>query len=167
MKVYIAVKMREEYIFDLLLYHVYSKLSGFLMNILGLTIIMGGGFMLKAGSVNLSQALVYVLLGIGVLLYTPINLKIKARNAMKEKKYQDIIHYDFDDNGIKEKICDNKITCYKWNQVEKALATPKDIAFYLPNDHVLIVPKEQFKDDFVPVMQLVAKNMPYEKIYIR
>ena len=47
MKVAVEVKMKAEYIYDLLLFHTYSKLSGFMINLMGLTVIIIGGWRLK------------------------------------------------------------------------------------------------------------------------
>ncbi len=38
----IEVTMRAEHIYDLLLFHTYSRLSGFLVNVLGLAVIVAG-----------------------------------------------------------------------------------------------------------------------------
>lgn len=40
MKVYVKVRMKAEFIYDLLLFHTYSELSGFLVNLLGLAVII-------------------------------------------------------------------------------------------------------------------------------
>ena len=55
MKIYVNVRMKTEFIYDLLLFHTYSKLSGFLVNLLGLMVIMAGGFLLKRGEIQLFQ----------------------------------------------------------------------------------------------------------------
>ena len=47
MKVYVKVRMKAEFIYDLLLFHTYSRLSGFLVNLLGLAVIITGGFLLR------------------------------------------------------------------------------------------------------------------------
>jgi len=166
MKVYVDVSMKAEYIFDVLLYHMYSKFTGFLMNLTGLTIIMLGGLWLSFGRISLYQSAGYILAGLGVLCFTPICLKVRANKMIKQPKYQSMIHYGFDENGIEETLpmC---TTVYSWKQVEKAVATPKDIVFYLSESDVIVLPKEHFKENFMPVMQLIAGNMTRDKIYIR
>lgn len=47
-----TVKMTKEALYDFLLFHAYSKFSGFLVNILGLAIIFLGIFSYTTGKVN-------------------------------------------------------------------------------------------------------------------
>ena len=49
----------------------------------------------------------------------------------------------------------------------KKLLLPKDIAFYVGNDEALILPKEDFKENFMPVMKMIVQNVKRDKIYIR
>lgn len=166
MKVDIKVKMKAEYIYDLLLFHTYSKLSGFLINLLGLTIIMAGGFLLKAGSLRFHQAMLNLALGFLVLCFTPVNLMLQARRMIRQPRYQSEIVYGFDDTGIEEHI-GNTVNSYAWDQVNKVVSTPKNIAFYVQETSALILPKKNFGNNFMPVMKLIAGNMGRERIFIR
>lgn len=162
----IDVKMKAEYIYDLLLFHTYSKFSGFMVNVLGLAVLIIGGLSLGMGKMNMFQSVICIMAGVGVILYTPLNLKIKAKQLMKLGRYRNDISYEFSKNGIAENVSGNIIN-YEWSQVEKAIATPKDIAFYVGNDEALILPKEDFKENFMPVMKMVVQNVTRDKIYIR
>ncbi|MDF2613767.1 MAG: hypothetical protein K0S71_1553 [Clostridia bacterium] len=162
----IIVKMKNEFIYDLLLFHTYSKFSGFLVNVLGLAIIITGGLLLGMDEIKLHQAIMYVLAGILFLSYTPFTLKMKAKKMMKEPRYESEIAYEFSEQGIDEEIL-GKTNSYTWSQVEKAISTPKDIAFYVGKEEALILPKESFGDHFMPVMKLIAENITRDKIYIR
>lgn len=162
----VDVKMKAEYIYDLLLFHTYSKLSGFLINVLGLAVIITGGLMLGIDKIQLTQALLYVAAGILFLSYTPFTLKRRAKQLVKAPQYQSKIAYGFDETGIKEEVSD-KVNHYTWSQVEKAISTPKDIAFYVGKEEALILPKESFGENFFPVMKLIADNITRDKIYIR
>lgn len=162
----IIVKMKNEFIYDLLLFHTYSKLSGFLINVLGLAVIITGGLLLGINEIKLSQAILYILAGFLFLSYTPFTLKMKAKQMMEEDRYQSEIAYAFNEEGINEELL-GKTNSYAWSQVEKAISTPKDIAFYVGKEEALIVPKESFGDNFMPVMKLIAENVTRDKIYIR
>ncbi len=166
MKVDVEVKMKAEYIYDLLLFHTYSKLSGFMINLMGLTVIIIGGWRLKSGEISLAQCFVYLLGAALILSFTPFILKMRSKKMMKNPKYKNIIQYSFDGNGIEEVIGEIN-NAYAWSQVQKAIATPKDIAFYVGEDAALIVPKESFGQNFMPVMKLIADNLTRDKIYIR
>ncbi len=85
---------------------------------------------------------------------------------IKAPKYNDVIRYEFDSQGIEEVVGDN-VNSYPWSKIKKASSTPKNIAFYVSDDSALIVPKESFGDNFMPVMKLIAENMTRDRIYIR
>lgn len=162
----IIVRMRTQFIYDLLLFHTYSKFSGFLINVLGLAVIITGGLMLGMDKIQLVQAILYVVVGILFLSYTPFTLRRKAMQMIKAPQYQSEIAYGFDENGINEDIL-GKVNYYSWSQVEKAISTPKDIAFYVGKEEALILPKESFGANFLPAMKLVAENVTRDRIYIR
>ena len=165
MKIAVDVKMKAQFIYDLLLYHTYSKFTGFVINLVGLSVIVMGGYSLKAGRITMGQCALYIAVGLCVLCFTPFNLKMQSKKMIKSPKYEDVIRYNFDEQGIEEVIGD-KINTYSWSKVKKATATPKNIAFYVTDESALILPKESFGENFMPVMKLVAENMSREKIYI-
>jgi hypothetical protein len=166
MEIMIEVKMKTGYIYDLLLFHTYSKFSGFIINVLGLAVIVTGGLHYGSGKVSAWQCAIYIVVGIGFLAYTPLNLWRRSRQMIKAPKYQNSIYYKFDENGFDE-IIKEHVNHYSWSQVQKAIATPKNIAFYVEDETAVIVPKESFGDHFMPVMKLIADNIARDKIYIR
>lgn len=56
----ITVRMTDTYLFDFTLYHTYSKLAGFLTNILGAAIAFMGIIMLTMGKIKLVQIIFYL-----------------------------------------------------------------------------------------------------------
>ncbi|HEY9575320.1 MAG TPA: YcxB family protein [Lachnospiraceae bacterium] len=166
MEANVNVTMKKEYIFDLLLYHMYSKFSGFLINMLGLSVIIMGGYRLKSGNFSLMQALLFVAVGILVIIYNPLMLKIRAGKMIKLKKYQKEISYHFSEQGIVE-VIEDKENFYGWKDIKKAMTTPKNVVFYISEQEALIVPKVSFEEKFMTVMNLIVSNMTMDRIYIR
>ncbi|MCD8147072.1 MAG: YcxB family protein [Clostridiales bacterium] len=161
------VHMTAKHIYDMLLYHMHSTLGGFLINIVGLTIIILGGMRLYFGQATLWGAATYCAFGILLLAATPVSLKMRANNTMKQSKFQNTIHYGFDNSGVDETI-GGGTNHYGWNQVEKAVSTPKTISFYMEgNDSVLVFPKESFDNEtFQSAMWYLSHNVVMGKIYI-
>jgi len=166
MNVCIRVKMKSEYIYDTLLYHMYSRLSGFLINMTGLALLMMGGLWLRTERLTPMQAAGYLLMGAAVLVYTPLSLKLRADKMMKEAKYREELQYRFSHDGVQEQIAGHTVR-YEWAQVERAVATPKNIVFYMEGAAVLIFPKEYLQADFMAFMKLIVANMTREQVYIR
>lgn len=77
----IDVKMKAEYIYDLLLFHTYSKFSGFMINVLGLAIIIIGGLSLGMGKMNMFQSVVSIIAGIGQIASNSL-LQLEAGSGM-------------------------------------------------------------------------------------
>ena len=82
----IRVQMTRELLFDFLLYHTYSKASGFLVNMLGLGVAAVGGVMQAMGQIKTGQLALYLLAAAAFLLYTPLLLRRRAKKQMQVKK---------------------------------------------------------------------------------
>lgn len=166
MNISIQVRMKSEYIYDMLLHHMYSRLPGFLINMTGLTLLMTGGLRLRAGSLTQAQTLGYAAAGIAVLIYTPLSLKARAAQMMASPKYQKEIRYQFNTHGIIEYSA-GQVSHYQWVQIERVLSTPKDIVFYTQDSGVLIFPKESIQEHFMELMKLIVTKMTHDQVYIR
>ncbi len=166
MAIVVDVWMKAAYIFDFTLHQTYAKLSGFLTNLAGLSVIIIGGMRLRTGALRLWEALAFVALGICIIAWTPLMLYLRARKLAGAQKYHAPIRYSFDTEGITERMGDHTHT-YLWSQVAKAVSTPKTIAFFLSETEALIVPKENFRENFMPVMKLIFGNLTRDQIYIR
>lgn len=92
--------MKAEYIYDFMLHQTYSKLSGFLINIAGLSLIIISGLRLRSSSLTLGQALILVIIGLCILAYTPLFLYFRVKQAEKENTFTKNIRCSFDKNGI-------------------------------------------------------------------
>lgn len=87
--------------------------------------------------------------GMMILLFTPINLRLQAARMMGQPRYDSEIQYGFDENGIEERLGE-QVRTYGWDRVQKAVSTPKDIAFYIEESSALVLPKESFGENFMP-----------------
>lgn len=164
----LEVKMTCGSIFDVLLYHMYSTFGGFIINVAGLAVILIGGMRLFFGQTGLAAAFGYMFFGVIILCLTPLSLRMRAGQMMKMPKYQGRITYCFDDTGIRETMTDG-YNHYGWDQVEKAINTPKTISFYMQGgDSLLVFPKEAFSNAcFRDVMWYLSHHVVMGKIYIR
>ncbi|SHJ81691.1 YcxB family protein [Hespellia stercorisuis] len=163
----LTVQLTEDALFDFILYHTYSKFAGFLVNILGTAVIFMGIIMLITGKASPLQFLFYLVAGIAFLLYTPIGLKRRAKKQMNTNpEFRDPKEYTFCENGIRvcQETSEKEIA---WDQIEKVVATPKTIGVYYESENALIIPKQQFGDKFMKVMNVITAHVSREKIKIR
>ena len=77
-----TVRMTKEALYDFLLFHAYSKFSGFLVNILGLAIVFMGIFSYTTGRVNGIGAALYLAAAVLFLGATPFQLKMRAKKQV-------------------------------------------------------------------------------------
>lgn len=137
----ITVRMTDTYLFDFTLYHTYSKLAGFLTNILGAAIVF--------------------------IVYTPLLLKYRSKKQVKRiERYHVPNEMTFNDEGIQVEFADKKET-YEWEQIQKVVTTPKTIGFYYETEKTLIVPKPDFGDKFVPILTLATKKLGPARVHLR
>lgn len=160
----IRVQMTRELLFDFLLYHTYSKASGFLVNMLGLGVAAVGGVMQAMGQIETGQLALYLLAAAAFLLYTPLLLRHRAKTQMQvNSEYRDPRDYVFSDKGICV-VQNGEETLYDWSRIERTVTTPKTIGIYYGKDQAFIIPKTAFGDRFVPVMQMVVQHIGLNKV---
>lgn len=153
------VQLTREHLFDFLLYHTFSKASGFLVNMLGMCLIVLGAVMQFVGRIEFVQFVLYVIVGVVVLAYTPVQLKFRAKKQMEvNPEYRDPREYTFSDEGICVAQNGEEKT-YDWSKIQRTVTTPKTIGIYYGKDLAFIIPKEAFGDRFVPVMQMVVQHI--------
>ena len=125
-----TVHMTKEALYDFLLFHAYSKFSGFLVNILGLAVAFMGIFSYTTGRVNGIGAALYLAAAVLFLGYTPFQLKMRAKKqVIVNREYNAPADYTFSDEGITIKQNGESKT-YEWDHIERAVVTPKTIGIY-------------------------------------
>ena len=93
--------MTDTYLFDFTLYHTYSKLAGFLTNILGAAIAFMGIIMLVMGKIKLVQIIFYLVAAVVFIVYTPLLLKYRSKKQVKEIERDHVPNeMTFNDEGI-------------------------------------------------------------------
>lgn len=162
----ITVRMTDTYLFDFTLYHTYSKLAGFLTNILGAAIGFMGIILLVAGKIQAGQFAFYLIAAIVFVCYTPLLLKYRSKKQVKGiERYHVPNEMTFNEEGIRVRFAD-KDEMHPWEQIQKVVTTPKTIGFYYEAEQALIVPKPDFGDRFVPIMTLATKKLG-PKVHLR
>lgn len=97
----ITVRMTDTYLFDFTLYHTYSKLAGFLTNILVAAIAFMGIIMLVMGKIKPVQIIFYLAAAVVFIVYTPLLLKYRSKKQVKRiERYHVPNEMTFNDEGI-------------------------------------------------------------------
>lgn len=163
----ISVQMTKEELFDFLLYHTYSKFSGFLTNVLGAAVGIMGVIMLCMGKITVLQLLFYLLAAAAFLVFTPLQLKSRAKKQMQcNQEYQVVWDYTFSEEGIRV-VYGDKNKLYPWEKIQRTVTAPKTIGIYYGRDEAFIIPKRAFGARFIPVMQMMVKYMGPQKVRLK
>ena len=151
-----TVRMTKEALYDFLLFHAYSKFSGFLVI-----------FSYTTGRVNGIGAALYLAAAVLFLGATPFQLKMRAKKqVVVNREYNAPADYTFSEKGITiEQNGESKT--YEWEHIERAVVTPKTIGIYYAPECAMILPKEDFGDQFVPIFTIIATQLGQSKVRMR
>ena len=151
-----TVNMTKEALYDFLLFHAYSKFSGFM-----------GIFSYTTGRVSGIGAVLYLVAAAIFLGGTPFQLKMRAKKqVVVNREYNAPVEYTFSEKGITlEQNGESKT--YEWEQIERAVVTPKTIGIYYAPECAMILPKEDFGDQFVPIFTTIATQLGQSKVRMR
>lgn len=156
--------MTKEYLFDFLLFHAYSKLGGFLVNVLGLAVAVMGILMYVTGKTGATGAVLYIGAALAFLSYTPVLLKARAAKQVRvNPEFCQPIEYTFSEEGILAKQSDGE-KAYSWEEIQRGVVTPKTIGLYYEEEKALIIPKADFGEQFGEIFQMIAVHLGRMKL---
>jgi len=163
MKETIKVRMTEEALYDFMLYHTYSKFSGFLINILGMTVVLLGIYMWFTDQIAALQLVYYILAGIMFLIFTPVQLRMRAKKCVKRSaEYNTPKEYTFSAEGID--VVQEGEQRFAWEEISKVVAAPKTLGFYYGENDALIIPKSEFGNKYMAIMKIVSAHICRSRI---
>lgn len=162
-----TVHMTKEFLYDFLLFHAYSKFSGFLINILGLAVAFMGVILYVTGKTSTLGLVCYLAAAFIFLASTPIQLKMRAKKQTAvNEEYCNPVDYTFSEEGIGVSYAD-KSRSFKWEEIERAVVTPKTIGIYYGKEQAMILPKQDFGEQFVPIFTSIAQNLGQSRVRMR
>lgn len=99
--------------------------------------------------------------------YTPIQLKRRAAGQMKSNpQYTEAVEYTFSEEGILMERGEEQ-ELYQWSRIRKAVVTPKTIGIYYEPERALIIPKQDFGEQFAGIFQMIAGNLGASRLQLR
>lgn len=154
----VDVHMNSKVLYDFLLNHAYSGASGILGTCFGF---LGVLFFIK------TQYPLYLLLGVILILYYPVNLRYKAALLMQSvEAYKQPLHYLVNEDGIT--VSQGETTeNVTWEQCVKAVSTKKSILIYTGKRNATIFPREDLQEYTAALIAVIAENMEPQRVKIR
>lgn len=153
----INVRMRTKDMYDFLLRHSYSNVSGIIGVILSLCAFVY--LIMNYGDLSTAKILLLVF---GSLLFTvinPIQLYMKAAQQVKlSPAFQEALVYSITDKGVSVKQGGQKVEV-KWDEVVKAIETKRNILIYTSNVTAFILPKDMMEGNTNTLRELIKQKI--------
>ena len=152
------VKMTPAAMYDYLLYHTYSGMSGIVGAI-------AGAFCIIVFAAN--KYPIYLIAGIIILAYLPISLFLKANQQVQgTPAFKKPLHYKMTEEGITVSQDGNE-EMQNWDACYKAVSTRSSIILYTSKTTASIFPKKDLGEKKDSLIQMISTHMPPNKVKIR
>ncbi len=158
MEVEFDVKVTPGVLYDYMLYHTYTSASGLIGAVAGALLV--AVFFMGAGALCL-------IAGIIILGYLPWTLFIKSRQQyLANPAFKNPLHYKLTEEGME--VSQNEETqSQKWEDMHKAVSTPRSLIVYTSPVNASIFPKKDLGEKTVGVIEIISTHMPPKKVKIR
>lgn len=165
MSVKFEVKMTDKIMYDFLLYHTYTHMSGLLGAMIGvLALGMGINYMLSGDSMAAMPAFILAVL---FLVVTPVSLKGKAKTQVQRTKmFQKPLEYELSEEGVTVRQGELEVT-NKWEDFSKAVSTNRAVILYVTRMRALIFPRESMEEQYEAAVKMISTHMPPKNVKIR
>jgi hypothetical protein len=152
------VKITASAMYDYLLYHTYTSLSGLLGTIVGVFLIM---------AFVATKYPIYLIAGLVLILYLPCTLFLRAnQQVVNTPAFKKPLHYKMTDEGISVSQGESEEK-QSWDSCYKAVSTSKSIIVYTSRTTASIFPKSDLGDKKDALVQMISTHMPPQKVKIR
>lgn len=159
------VKMTDKAMYDFLLYHTYTKVSGILGVVFGFLMLLFG--VRQVAENQLETAVFLFFLAFFFLVFTPFILWKRAKEQVKHTPmFLEPIHYELTEKGIEVSQGEQK-NLNEWRDFDKAVATNQSIILYVTRMRAIIFPKKDLGEQYTVVVQMIFTHMPAAKVKIR
>lgn len=158
MEVSFDVKITPGVLYDYLLYHTYTGTTGLLGTIAG-ALLVAAYFM--------TGSILYLIFGVVVLVYLPWTLFIRSKKQyLANPAFKELLHYTFNEEGmtVSQKDTSEQIA---WENLYKAVSTPKSIVLYTSPVNASIFPKKDLGEHKAALIEVISTHMPPKKVKIR
>lgn len=165
MTVKFKVKMTDKIMYNFLLYHNYTSMTGLVGTILGVLLL--GVAVAKGTAGDMQTAILFFAISVFVLMSTPMTLKATAKNQVKNTPmFQEPLEYEISEKGIM--VSQNEESALnEWKDFAKVVSTSNSLILYITRVRAIILPREAMGDDYMKVVEMISKNVPAKRVKIR
>ena len=115
----------------------------------------------------MAGSILYLIFGVVVLVYLPWTLFIRSKKQyLANPAFKESLHYTFNEEGmtVSQKDTSGQIA---WENLYKAVSTPKSIVIYTSPVNASIFPKKDLGEHKAALIEVISTHMPPKKVKIR
>ncbi len=158
MEIEFDVNVTPGVLYDYMLQHTYTSPAGLIGAVAGALMIVA--FFSGAGVLCL-------IAGIIVIAYLPWSLFLKSRQQyLSNPAFKKPLHYKLTEEGL-EVSQGEEVQMQKWEDMHKAVSTPKSLILYTSPMNASIFPKKDLGEKAAGVIAIISTHMPPKKVKIR
>ena len=158
MEIEFDVKITSNVLYDYMLRHTYTSLSGIMGSLVGVLMFI---------FFESNRQPICLIIAVVIVLYLPWTLFIKSRQqALNTPAFKKPLHYRLTDEGI-EVSQDDTVEQMGWDGMVKAVSTLNSIVVYTTRTNACIFPKKDLGDGKYKVIEIISTHMPPNKVKIR
>ena len=152
------VKITPNDLYDYMMFHTYSGMSGIVGTVCGLFLIV---------VYLMGYQIWYLIAGLIVILYLPWTLFLRSRKQyLANASFKQPLHYFINDEGIT--ISQGEVSeTQSWENMYKAVSTFGSIVVYTSRVNASIFPKRELMDKKMPLIKMISTHMEPKKVKIR
>ncbi len=154
----ITAHMSTPVLYDYMVHHSYTSAEGILgtcFGALGIIIFMKTSYPL------------YLIIGLLLIFYLPVNLRYKAALAMNANPaFKKPLEYEFSETGFTVSQGEESSEI-SWDKCTKAVSTRLSIVIYTGKKNASILPPKDIGDDLGVLISCISEHMDQSKIKIR
>lgn len=166
MNIKIEVQMTVRVMYNYVLQHTYTSISGILGVVFGIVCMVWGGQKIYGGSLT-QASLAILFIGVMFVIVNPMMLWNKSRKQVKNTpSFQKPIHYELNEEGITVSQ-DGQESLMPWSSIMKVTATNMSVIIYFSRMRAFILPKEAIGDNYENVVKMIFTHVPSKKVRIR
>lgn len=164
MNIKFEVKMTEKIMYNFLLHHAYNNISVILGNVLGL---LAAALGINLWSEDPGKAMLYLLIGVVAVFYTPVTLYFSAKRQMATSEvFKEPITYTLSETGLTS--AQNDVTTEAgWDMMMKVVSTSKSIIIYTGRNKATILPKAAMGNNYEAVVEIISTHVAPNKVKIK
>lgn len=165
MNIKIEVQMTVKIMYNFLLQHTYTSLSGILGTVFGAVCLYIGVSGIQTGNLQSNGALIF--LGVMFVFVNPFLLWNKARKQVKKTvMFAKPIYYTLTEEGITINQ-EEQETSVAWDSIMKVTATNMSIIVYFTRMRAFILPKAALGENYANAVKMMYTHLPTNKVKIR